>query len=772
MAQPPNKTAPDTAGWEPVEDTSGWEPVDTPSSVASLTANPKSQGTYRLLPPAGSEIKSGQMIPYGNVRTALSQGFGFDPESNDYSRYAHDLFTELHGKGQAPTVGAPDEPLMNQYGVIPTPSPGSKEGLKRGGIKVARGTIDTLPTAGAIVGGVATGIPGAATGPGDLVVAGAGAAAGAGLGEDIRQSLNQKFFGETLTPKQAAERMAGQAALGATQEIGGRAVGIPLGKTANYLGYTADVADKAGIRMLPSEAAGRAPTWMENFLKGSVLSKGMMEKFREAQNKESSAAVDKLMDSISNFKGTPEQLGKVVQKGLEDSEEALRAEQNLLYGALDNITEQVVTPPKPKLTIVLKKNGKPLLDAAGKPVTKMVMQPGTTRVMPSMVGLKDFAREQLEKINKPPYFLPKDVAEKSRDAFNTILNNPDKVSFKRMRDMRSVLLSQVRDLDQAMGGSKLGLAKKFETLTDQSLEDAAKNSGIPGLNDRWRQANEITAEGHRMFEQKLVEKAAETNDPEFIASLLGGNKIGLQQTRDLFKALPAKLHDPVRRGLLEDAVSRATEPRSGAFDEGKFATYVDKIGDERGKIIFGPNWKNVKELVDIIGKINGPVGLAGGGGASLQNVGIMKKLGSIALSGGAETLALATGAGTGHFLEAAQGVATEAAMARTVAWAMTNPAKASKMLEAARTIAKNLPYAASIGYNVAKPMAPAQADKVRGFIEKSAKDLTTPKQVMPVPPPPSGQAYNHVAVHPGTGHVVGSHDGKTWLDVNTGQQVA
>jgi hypothetical protein len=771
---PKKQTPTDPYADMPDTSVSGSDPyADMPdSAVDSLTANPKGQGTYKMLAPAGSNIKSGIMVPYGNVRNALTQGFGFDPQSGDDTRYSHNLFTELNGKGQAPKADSNDEDSVNKYGVLPTPAAGTREWYKRQAIQKAHATIDSLPTIG-MIGGAVAGSPGLITGVG-------GAAAGAVLGEDLRQSLNQHFFGEHLTPKQTAQRLAVQGAIGVGTELGSRAFAYPFSAMGKYLGYTADESAKAGIPLLGSEARGEAPSWSEEVLKGNILSKNIMKKFRENQNKESAAAVDKLMDSISNFKGTPEELGIKVQEGLSDSEKAFRAEQNILYKAIDDITEKPIGPPT-SVNIPLYKDGKVVLDKAGKPVTQTIVQPNL-RVMPSMVELKKFAQEKLDEINQPPYFLPKDAAEQSRNAFDTILNNPDKVSFKRMRDMRSVLSSQVRTLDEAMGGGKLGLAKKVETLTDQSIEDAAKNSGIPNLAKRWREANDVTAETHRMFEQKLVDKAVESENPEFIASLLGGKTIGLQQTRDLFKALPEKVYDPVRRGLLNDAVTKATEPRTGAFNEGKFATYIDRLGDEKGKIIFGQNWKNIKELVDIIGKINGPVGLAGGGGAALQNIGIVKRLATVAVSLPASAIAL--GAGTGH-LEAglmgagilgaadAAGLAGTLAGARTVAWAMVNPAKATAMLKVARAIARGLPYTPAVGYHLTKEMSPKQSENIRGFVNRSAHDLITPKPATPAPAAPSGgQAYNHLAVNPKTGHRIASADGKQWYDAQTGQQVA
>lgn len=759
-----------------------------PSAADTLTANPKGQGTYRMLPPMGSDIKSGIMVPYGNIKSAREQGFMFDPHNGDDTRYAHDLFTELNGKGQAPNLETNDEDSLIKYGVVPTPAPGTKEWAKRQSIRTAHSAIDTIPTIGAIGGGIATGVPGAATGPGDIAIAGGGAAAGAGLGEVIRQSLNQHFFGEKQTPKESVEHIAGQTVLGGALEGGGRIISVPLAKAASSLGFTANESAKAGIRLLPSEALGKAPTWMEEFLKGSVLSKGIMDRFRDQQNKEALAAANKLMDSISNFKGTPEQLGTMIQDGLDQAEKAFRDQQNALYDALDQATaEKPVYKPVQEPT--RDANGKIVIDkATKKPVMKTVMKQTGLRgpAMPSMVDLKDFARQQLKEIGKPPYFLPKDVLEKARGTFETILNNPDNVSFKRMRAMRSALLETGRALEESLGGSKLGLVKKMTQLADQSLEDAAKNSGIPGLYDRWREANALTAEWHNIFEQKLVDKSVQTGDPEYITQLIAGNKVGLQQTRDLFKALPTKLHDPVRRGLLQDAVSRAIEPRTGAFDEGKFATYIDKLGDERGKIIFGSNWKNIKELVDIIGKINGPVGMAKGGGAALQNVGIMKKLLTTAISLPA-SVAVATGVGTGHVesgiiggaLVGLGGVGTEAAGARAFAWAVTNPAKASKMLTAARIMLKESPYAASTVYHVGKNLSPREIKESMDFIKKSGQDLLpSSKPTQPTPKPqssvtlPGQENYNHIAINPATGHRIGSADGQVWFDLQTGAKVA
>jgi hypothetical protein len=95
------------------------------------------------------------------------------------------------------------------------------------------------------------------------------------------------------------------------------------------------------------------------------------------------------------------------------------------------------------------------------------------------------------------------------------------------------------------------------------------------------------------------------------------------------------------------------------------------------------------------------------------------------------------------------------------------------MLKVARAIARGLPYAPAVGYHLTKEMSPKQSENIRGFVNRSAHDLITPKPATPAPAAPSGgQAYNHLAVNPKTGHRIASADGKQWYDAQTGQQVA
>jgi hypothetical protein len=87
--------------------------------------------------------------------------------------------------------------------------------------------LDQLPAAGGLVGGILGGGTGIETGPGALGTAALGAAAGGGLGEDLRQVLTEKFHPENkrMGPIESGASMARQAGLQAANEVGGRVPG-------------------------------------------------------------------------------------------------------------------------------------------------------------------------------------------------------------------------------------------------------------------------------------------------------------------------------------------------------------------------------------------------------------------------------------------------------------------------------------------------------------------------------------------------------------------
>ena len=585
--------------------------------------------------------------------------------------------------------------------------------------------LDLLPTAGGIAGGMAGGGVGLETGPGAILTGAAGAAAGGGLGEVVRQTAEEALFPNQpkRTAKETAKDIGAQAGVQGASELTGRAAGKLFTPALNYLGKTAMESEKAGVKLLPSEAAGKAPSYVEKFLKGSVLTSGKMDKFRVEQNEQTKSAVEKIANNISTFKGTPEQLGEKVQEGIAQHTAEFRQLQKQMY---DDIGKQVnertikipVTTSKQVPTGLLDQYGKPTYTTS---TTTTLHDKVVDDVMPSTKGLKAFAAQELKKLDQSEKILNPELLSGSRKMLQTILDAPDNMPYSAMRAARSDTLAKVRELDQALAGKQAGLAKKMAGLFDDSIMDAVQKSKIPGLEADVRAADKFTAEEHKMFEQQLVKKVVDSKKPEAIATLIKGKAIGNEETRDLFKILPKSLHQPVQRQIILDTMRQSTNNISKAFNERKFAEAIGAIGDERGQIIFGPNWKNIKELTGIMERINGPVGLQGGAGAALQNFAILKNAMLLAIPGGE--------AAGGHYGSAALSLAGEWASLTTIASAMTHPATAVKLVKVAQQVVSKLPYLVTGAINES-----GGAEKNIERVKEAAQKLqTAPQPAAPVP---------------------------------------
>lgn len=741
----------------------GWEAVDATPQVDQFAA-PKDnkEGLYQMHTAEGTAVQ----VPYSKVMDAYKAGYKISP--NDRLRYANDRVAELKGKGNSripelnmlDQMGAqqrlnPDTDLPEAYHEVEAqPKAGTADWFKQKYESTKRGALDLLPTAGGIGGGIAGAAAGAPSGPGAVASAVGGAAVGGAVGEAVRQKAEEFAYPyeHRMGGKEKAKKIAVEGALQGANELTGRAAGKILGPAVNYFGKTASESAKAGVKLLPSEAAGKAPSYAEKFLKGSVLTSGKMEKFRAMQNAQTQEAVTKLADKISNFKGTPEQLGKLVQSGIDQHTANFRVIQNQMYDDIGKqVGERTIKVPVQKQVAsgVLGPNGQPLMRTITTLEDRIV-----DNVMPSTVALKKFAAEELKKLDQVEKVLDPNLLGQSRSMLENLLHAPNNMPYSAMRAARSDTLAKVRELDQALAGKQAGLAKKMAGLFDDSIMDAVQKSKIPGLEAQVRAADAFTANEHRMFEQALIKKVVDTKKPEAISTLIRGKSIGNEETRDLFKILPPELHKPVQRQVIIDAMRQATNNTSKAFNERKFAETIGGIGDERGQIIFGSNWKNIKELTGIMERINGPVGMQGGAGAALQNFSILKNLMLAATPFGL--------AEHGKYGAAVGSLAAEWASLNALAAAMTHPEAAVKMLNVARQFVKNTPYAVTGAIQVASGQKKARGENPKSLLD-SAKELQNsfhrggmapqPAQAAPPAPAPQPQSYTHV-FDPDSGQIV------------------
>ncbi len=729
------------------------EPVERAPSPFAVGKENK-EGIYQMQSPGGELIK----VPYSKVMQASKEGYKISPD--DRLRYGKDKLWELRGYKGSRDIGQsivstiqenkefnPDTDLPESYHTVEAETPWYKPSLKQ----VERKALDLLPTAGGVAGGIIGGGGGLETGPGAIATGTAGAAAGGGAAEAVRQeAMEQLFpFEHRMTPKESAESIGIQAGLQGLSELTGRTVTKGLSFPQKYLEQTALGSKAAGISLYPSEAAGKSPSIIEKTLKGSVFTSGMMEDFRATQNKETQAAVSDLANTIDNFKGSSEDLGKVVKNGIKEHQQQFRVVQSKLYHDIDNVVGKRVIKVPVYAQVATK-----VLDPSGNPVMKTI-QTGTEdrivdNVMPSLKGhydkngnyvegLKDFAKKELDLLDQEEKIFSPSLLKKSRRMLQTILKAPDNINFEAIANARSDSLRIARKLDKAMSDKESGFAKRMAQLFDESMMDAAEKSGIPSLPEMIRNANKITSEEHQKFEQALVKTIVKTKKPDAIASLLTGD-IGNQEARDLFAILPVNIHAPVQREVILDKMREATDPLSRKFNEREFAKSIAEMGDERGKIIFGSNWDNVKRISSILERINGPMGMSGSA-ASLQNAGIIK-----GFLGGSGLFAGIGAAAAGHPLVGAGIAGAELASVlgyavtyRSLAKAITEPESAMKIIKALQIAARSNPYILSGTLNVA-----VDPDKSLTSVKNKATQIKEKVQSLsPQTPVPTGVTHTY-----------------------------
>jgi hypothetical protein len=636
------------------------------------------EGVYRMRMPGGQEVS----VPHSKVMDASKAGYMIHPD--DMGTFGKNREFEFKQQGKKFN---PDTDMPLSYDVVKaSPKFGTLPWLKEMNERAREKMTSLLPVIGGVAGGLATGAPGFVSGPADIAAATGGAAAGGAIGEDIRQVAEERAhpYEHRMTPTEAAKGMAVQGAVQGANELTGRVAGKMLAPAEKYFANAASESARTGVRMLPSEAAGKAPSYVEKLAKGHVFTSGSMEKFRAAQNVETQTAVQRIADRISKFNGSSEDLGELVQSGIKAHEENFRKIQRAMYDDVrTRVNERVIQVP------VVKDVPTGYMLAGGVPETKpvTVMEKRVIDdVMPSTVDLKKFAREELEKLNRVSDVLDPNLLSQSRAMLEHLAESPDNVTFNAMFNARSDALAKAREFDQALAGKQAGLAKKMAGLFDEAMIDGAAKSKIPDLVDQVRAANKFTADEHAMFEQALVEKIVKSKRPEAIATLLRGKSIGNQELRDLFKILPKNMHPVIQRQLLLDTMRQSTNTTSKVFNERRFADAIGNLGDERGGIIFGKNWSKVKELTGLLEKINGPTGMGGGSGAALQNIGAIKDILNAAM-----LVPLAVAAG-GHIEAGAFTILGEVVGFKTMAHLLTNPDLTAKMIKALQVTMRGLPY--------------------------------------------------------------------------------
>lgn len=565
----------------------------------------------------------------------------------------------------------------------------------KGGEKSSTRIEDALPTAGAVVGGTLGAPGGPATG---VFGAGLGSAAGEATRQLVKRFVRGK--GAPETSADAAHGIVNEFAIGAGTELGGRIAAKPFEAMAGKFARTA--ARGTRVPMLPSEAGvgGEAAKTVEGFLEHALPSSGAMKRFRATQLGKAEAVVSEEIGRISQFQGTPEQVGIETQKAISAGRGRLKQEVDAAYQAIDQMTESAVKRVPQTETVTT-----PILDEFGKPMSfdKNVLRKAEVGgVQPETIEVKKRAIMLLREIQQQEKLMDPKLLADTKSMLEQIVRAPKRVPYETMARSRSDLLALGRRLDEALPGKRAGMAKLLASTIDDSMQRAAENSGISGLPEQVRAANGLTREMHRKFEQDLITKIMDSKKPEMITGYVKSS--GEQELRDMNEVIKPAERKMIQSQVVQDALTEAKT--DGKFDPRKFAKTIQQFGDNRGQILFGQNWDSVRQVGDLMGRIggSGKTGMA----SSLHNWAYM---------------GAAIAAGTGHVTPLAA-MAPEAAFLHGLAKAITNPAKSAKVLSYMAMAAHGAPYAVNgLIHYVTEDEEPSDEQLTRTH-SKTARELS------------------------------------------------
>lgn len=381
-------------------------------------------------------------------------------------------------------------------------------------------------------------------------------------GEALRRGSLSEMLGYSAA---GALPLVGPAAARAGETIGQGDTAYGLGQT---LGLIAPFGVGAAARIVRSaiptppplvrQTVGerlRSPALMraEGIAERTIPGAAPFQKFRAAQQLDLRNLSDRLVRNISEFQGPAEELGNRLKTALEQTKASIKQSIGAEYAQIDRLVgskrvRQQVTRERPS-TIV---------GAAGEPltvpttITKMVEEGG---VGVSTAPLKTFVRPLIRRIRQESKIIPPEELKRTATLLQRIAKAPNEVSFTAFNDARSDLLSIARSYGDPIPGKAGGIAKKLSQLSTETMEAAARDSGIPDLLPRVRAANKRWAQLVKDYDETVVKRILD-EAPEKAYTYL--QKAPLEDIRTVKRLSPEKFNEATAR-IIQDAIDKATE---------------------------------------------------------------------------------------------------------------------------------------------------------------------------------------------------------------------
>jgi len=512
------------------------------------------------------------------------------------------IWTELRNRG------LPDEEILKTFGKKP---------------KEFWGTVsDEQPE---LIGGIIGGLIGAPLGFKGGVV---GAGIGGGLAKGAQ--LSGKYLSDLVTGKepitfnefvseigkatgrQAAYEAGGRILVGGVQKAlapMAKKVIPGLTKVGQVLGeYMEPYIKRPGWfqKIMKTKPQGFTPaqqsdSWivdtLEEVAEGSFTGGGNIRRFKDAQKRGFQAFVDDTAESMwkhVNAKLGKDEIGTIVGDTIEGNNAAFMSAAKALYKNVDDLTRGTIkkVPVTEKVTTsILDKTGKPLT----REVTKLVEQEvGGARV--SLIPLKEFANNILKTAEKRQGI---GATQAGDSLLKKVVSLNDTISFADAQAIRAGLIDEISTMSVTKDKAQ-GLAKKFLSLTDSSMEQAARNL-TPVALDAWRTANKFYKHGKTTFANKFIRKLGQMakDSPDRVSDIIfqPGRITQIQKVKN---AVDKGTWESLRASYLEKLITQSTK-EEGVIWAKTFEKKLIDMGEPALKEIFTSSELHGVNLIAKIG---------------------------------------------------------------------------------------------------------------------------------------------------------------------------
>lgn len=305
----------------------------------------------------------------------------------------------------------------------------------------------------------------------------------------------------------------------------GEGVGQALGKGIDYLKFNPDPQSLYYRNIFKGEAGGdfslsqitqkKGVETAEGFLRGFIVSKPVFDSLQVSQMNSLKMMTDDLSKTVSS--GTKnlsdEEIGQLFLDTVADGRAAHSSAASALYRELDTLTQPKVTT-KTKVTQV--PTG--LSDASGKPLTRPVTEEVTEMegAFPvDIIPIKEYVSNELARMEAINNFGASGVL---RREYNKLVSLPDNIPFTVAHELRSNLLSSMREIDNVLGKGKMkSTYGQIEGKITAAMNQSVKDAGREDVWKAYRKANDFYRNGKSEFDNK------------FIANMIVGDKIAAEK---------------------------------------------------------------------------------------------------------------------------------------------------------------------------------------------------------------------------------------------------